>query len=170
MKTILEYLKAEIKNVKPIDTQKALDEIFYTDNYEYLQEQILDAEEVEFDGDEYEILFKNGKNFDKNLYTDISDNSPLTWLGIYDGKKLAGLQLIDVENDYVELIVIAKNTNHKAKFSVFEAVIKYCQETYKRKIITFPLNDDLTDFYKKFGFVDDKSKNGYIKLDYNDER
>ena len=165
MKTILEYLKAEAKNVKPIDTKKALDEIFYTDNYEYLQEQIIDAEEVDFDGDEYEILFKNGKNFNQNLYTDISEKSPLTWLGIYDGKILSGLQLIEDKDDCVELVVIAKNTNHKAKFSVFEAVIKYCQETYKKKIVTFPLNDDLTDFYKKFGFVDDKE--GYIKLDYN---
>lgn len=167
MNTILEYLKAEIQNVKPIDTQKALNEIFYTNNYEFLQEQILDAEEIDFDDDEYKILFKNGKNFNKNLYTDLSDNSPLTWLGIYDDKKLAGLQLINIDNDYIELIVIAKNTNYKVKFSVFEAVIKYCQEIYKRKIITFPLNDDLTDFYKKFGFVDDKSKKGYIKLDYN---
>ena len=161
MNTILEYLKAEIQNVKPIDTQKALDEIFYTNNYEFLQEQILDAEEIDFDDNEYKILFKNGKNFNKNLYTDLSDNSPLTWLGIYD------LQLINIDNDYIELIVIAKNTNYKVKFSVFEAVIKYCQKTYKCKIITFPLNDDLTDFYKKFGFVDDKSKKGYIKLDYN---
>lgn len=163
MKHILEYLNTN--NVKPIKTKLALNKIFYTDNFSYLQDQIIDAEEVNFEDDEYEILFKNGKNFDKNLYTDISDNSPLIWLGIYDGKKLVGLQLINIEDDYVELIIIEKNNNSKPKFSIFKSVIDYCQEKYKMDIKTFPLNDDLTNFYKKFGFVDDKE--GYIKLEYN---
>lgn len=153
--------------VKSIKTLLALDEIFYTNNYEYLQEQIFDAEEVEFTDNEYEIILKNNKNFNKNLYTDISENSSLVWLGIYDENEiLSGLQLIDIQDDYIELIVIAKNTNHNVNFSIFDDVIKYCKETYKRNIITFPLNDALKHFYKKFGFTDNKTKEEYIELIY----
>ena len=89
--------------VKIIDTLDALDNIFKTNNFNFLKEHILDSEEISLiSKNNYAINYLNGKNLKNNLYSDLDINSTLKWLGIFNNdNSLIGLQLINISNHFI---------------------------------------------------------------------
>lgn len=146
---------------KIIDTNQVIDLVFNTPDFPFLRDHILDSEEVSLIHGTPVINYINGKNFNKNLYTDLSKNSSLKWLGIYDNNRLVCLQLIFFGEDQIELIIIEKNPHVRTPLSVFSEVLNYCKQ-FDLPIVTFPENDKLSEYYKKFGFKE--ISKGYLKL------
>ena len=152
--------------VKIIYTLDALDNIFKTNNFNFLKEHILDSEEISLiSKNNYAINYLNGKNLKNNLYSDLDINSTLKWLGIFNNdNSLIGLQLINISNHFIELIIIEKNNKIKTNNSIFQEVIEFCKSNYNMSIITFPENDKLKEYYKSFGFIDYSNMDNYIIL------
>ena len=146
---------------KIIETKQVIEYIFNSPEFPYLREHILDSEEIIMVHGNPIINYINNKNFNKNIYTDLRKDSPLKWLGIYDNNNLICLQLILFAKDQIELIIIEKNLSFRSSLSLFAEVIDFCKQ-FDLPIITFPENNTLKNYYKRFGFKE--ISQGYLKL------
>ena len=145
-------------NIDIISFKEAINEILNTNKFEYLQSCLETEGEIEYDNNKWVISYKNGKNLNNNLYTNYNSKK-YKWISVKDNLgNIIALQFIYIDNDYIELINVNKVDGYK---DIFENIVNFISNTYNKDIITFPLNNKLTSYYKKFGFME--YKNDYLK-------
>lgn len=114
-----------------------------------------------------EVVERNGKidfnHFGKVYYINEEEYS---WIAGYDGDKICFLQFIKrpVRNS-IELVIAEKRSTTKTK-AWFGNVVEYIKKEYPKvkRMTTFPMNETLKEYYKKFGFENYKMKELKLKV------
>lgn len=150
---------------KEISAYKAIKEIYKHKNaWDFLYSFVSDSEEVEEDesGKLY-FIYWNGKNNDKNFYT---NEEKFFWIAGYDDGKLCFLQLMGRESGVHLDLVVAQKRKRVTTENCFGNLIDFIKDTYKKTkyLSTFPMNKTLEAYYKSKGFKDWKNHNE-LRLD-----
>ena len=114
-----------------------------------------------------EVIERDGKidfnHFNKVYYINEKEYS---WIAGYDENKLCFLQFIKkpVRNS-IELVIAEKKSTTKTK-SWFGNVVEYIKQEYPKvkRMTTFPMNETLREYYKRFGFENYKIKELKLKI------
>ena len=130
-------------------------------NYKTIKNNI----EEELD-DDYNILYLNGKNTSKNIYTNLEKNSPYQWIALMNINKEVAIQLLKFESkDVIELVIAERSKNAKDEHETFKKILDAIIEKYNPKELhTFALVDKLKEKYISYGFEPDNKDQLTLKL------
>ena len=132
-------------------------------DYNIIKSHIEEAEELD---DDYDILYLNGRNTSKNVYTNIEKNSKYKWIALKNNNKEVAIQLLKFESkDNIELVIAERSKKAKDEHETFKKILDAVIEKYNPKEIhTFALADKLKDKYMKYGFKSDNEDQLTLKL------
>lgn len=150
---------------KEISAYRAIKEIYkHKIAWRFLYGFIDESQEVEEDEDGQLIfVYWNGKSEDSNYYT---NEKKYFWIAGFEGNKIVFLQLVGrMSGIHMELTVAQKKYTSKAK-NCFGNLIEFMANKYLKTkyLTTHPMNDTLSEYYKKSGFKDWKNE---LKLIFN---
>lgn len=164
MKKLIEYIFEQeanytIDDISVYDVLKRISK----GNYKIIKDHIEEHEEID---DEFNILYVNGRNTSKNIYTNIEKNSPYQWIRLMNGNKEVAIQLLKFEEkDIIELIILERSKFTKNEHDTFKKILDQIIYKYNPKEIhTFALNDKLKQKYISYGFKLDNEDQLILKL------
>lgn len=164
MKKLLEFILENKDNyhIQDINVEDIIKRISKGD-YKVIKDHLEEHDEID---DEFNILYVNGHNTSKNIYTNIEKNSPYQWIVLMNGNKEVAIQLLKFEEkDIIELIILERSNKAKDERNTFKKILDQIIDKYNPKEIhTFALNDKLKDKYKSYGFESDEKDQLTLKL------
>lgn len=164
MKKLLEFILENKDNyhIQDISVEDIIKRIS-KGNYKIIKEHIEESGEID---EENNILYLNGHNTSKNIYTNIKKDSKYKWIILKNKNKEVALQLLKFESeDNIELVIAERSNNIKGEHDTFKKILDLVIEKYSLKEIhTFALNDKLKQKYISYGFKLDNEDQLILKL------
>ena len=146
MKKLLEFILENKDNyhIQDISVEDIIKRVSKGD-YKIIREHLEEHDEID---DEFNILYVNGHNTSKNIYTNIEKNSPYQWIVLMNGNKEVAIQLLKFENDNnIELIILERSNKAKDEQNTFKKIL-----------------DKISEKYKSYGFESDSKNQLTLKL------
>lgn len=164
MKDLKEYIfeqdfKYTLKDLSVTDILKRISK----GDYQTIRDHMEEEEEIDEDDD---ILYVNGRNTAKNVYTNLEKNSPYQWVALMNNSKEVAIQLLKFENqETIELVIAERSKKANNEHETFKKILDAVIEKYNPKEIhTFALADKLKEKYMSYGFEPDKEDQLTLKL------